>query len=67
MESALEIGNQNAQDLLDAMTRMDSLQTQVDGSICSWFYPGVPTAENYPAVEWTTPEAKHARIGDLVL
>lgn len=65
MESALEIGNQNAQDLLDAMTRMDSLQTQVDSSICSWFYPGVPTAENYPAVEWTTPEAKHAHIGDL--
>lgn len=65
MESALEIGNQNAQNLLDAMTRMDSLQTQVDGSICSWFYPGVPTAENYPAVEWTTPEAKHAHIGDL--
>lgn len=65
MESALELGNQNAQDLLDAMTRMDSLQTQVDGSICSWFYPGVPTAENYPAVEWATPEAKHAHIGDL--
>ena len=65
MESALELGNQNAQDLLDAMTRMDSLQTQVDGSICSWFYPGIPTAENYPAVEWTTPEAKHAHIGDL--
>lgn len=65
MESALELGTQNAQDLLDAMTRMDSLQTQVDGSICSWFYPGVPTAENYPAVEWTTPEAKHAHIGDL--
>lgn len=65
MESALEIGNQNTQDLLDAMTRMDSLQTQVDSSICSWFYPGVPTAENYPAVEWATPEAKHAHIGDL--
>lgn len=65
MESALELGTQNAQDLFDAMTRMDSLQTQVDGSICSWFYPGVPTAENYPAVEWTTPEAKHAHIGDL--
>lgn len=65
MESALELGTQNAQDLLDAMTRMDSLQTQVDGSICSWFYPGIPTAENYPAVEWTTPEAKHAHIGDL--
>lgn len=39
MESALEIGNQNTQGLLDAMTRMDSLQTQVDGSICSWFIP----------------------------
>lgn len=65
MESALELGTQNAQDLLDAMTRVDSLQTQVDGSICSWFYPGVPTAENYPAVEWTTAEAKHAHIGDL--
>lgn len=65
MESALEIGNQNTQGLLDAMTRMDSLQTQVDSSICSWFYPGVPTAENYPAVEWTTPETKHAHIGDL--
>lgn len=63
--SALEQGEENAQDLLDAVTRMDALQTQVDGNICSWFYPGVPTAENYPATEWTTTELKKAHTGDL--
>lgn len=65
MESAFDIGNQNAQDLLDAVNRMDALQTQVDGKICSWFYPGVPTSRNYPANEWTTTELKKAHIGDL--
>lgn len=65
MESAFDIGNQNAQDLLDAVNRMDALQTQVDGNICSWFYPGVPTARNYPATEWTTTELKNAHTGDL--
>lgn len=65
MESAFDIGNQNAQDLLDAVNRMDALQTQVDGNICSWFYPGIPTARNYPATEWTTTELKNAHTGDL--
>ena len=65
MESAFDIGNQNAQDLLDAVNRMDALQTQVDGNICSWFYPGVPTSRNYPANEWTTTELKKAHTGDL--
>ncbi len=63
--SALEQGEENAQGLVDALKTMGDLQTQVDGNITSWFYPGVPTANNYPASEWNTPELKAAHLGDL--
>lgn len=63
--SALEQGKENAQGLVDALKTMGDLQTQVDGNITSWFYPGVPTANNYPASEWNTPELKAAHLGDL--
>lgn len=42
-----------------------ALQTQVDGSITTWFYDGEPTLSNSPAVDWTTTELKDVHLGDL--
>ena len=41
------------------------LQSQIDGNITSWFYPGVPTLSNEPAVNWTTITEKDNHLGDL--
>ena len=48
----------NAQVIID-------LQNQADGAIETWFYEGVPTLDNLPAVDWTTNEIKKVHIGDL--
>lgn len=41
------------------------LQKQIDGSINTWFYEGVPTLNNLPASEWTTNAIKDEHLGDL--
>ena len=41
------------------------LQNQADGAIETWFYEGVPTLDNLPAVDWTTEDLKKTHIGDL--
>ena len=41
------------------------LQNQADGAIETWFYEGVPTLKNLPAVDWNTNELKKIHIGDL--
>lgn len=41
------------------------LQKQTDGAIETWFYEGVPTLDNLPAVNWNTSELKKIHIGDL--
>ena len=38
------------------------LQNQIDGAIETWFYDGVPTLKNEPAVGWTD---KEIHLGDL--
>ena len=44
---------------------LNDLQSQIDGSIQTWFYNGVPTISNAPANEWTTDEVKNNHLGDL--
>lgn len=44
---------------------LQELQNQVDGNITTWFYSGVPTAENEPASTWTTDTEKNNHLGDL--
>lgn len=45
-------------------TQIDALQSQVDGTISSWFYNGVPTLSNAPANTWdATDKVKH--VGDM--
>lgn len=44
---------------------LDTMQSQIDGKVDTWFYSGVPTLSNLPASEWLTDEEKNAHIGDL--
>ena len=41
------------------------LQNQIDGAIETWFYDGVPTLKNAPAIGWTTDDDKKTHLGDL--
>lgn len=41
------------------------LQNQIDGAIETWFYDGVPTLLNAPAIGWTTDKDKKTHLGDL--
>lgn len=41
------------------------LQSQIDGEIQTWFYPGTPTFDNEPAKNWTDDATKNKHIGDL--
>ena len=44
---------------------LQNLQDQVDGNIATWFFSGVPTLQNSPAVDWATDEDKNNHLGDL--
>lgn len=41
------------------------LQHQIGGAIETWFYDGVPTLTNAPAIGWTTDTDKKTHLGDL--
>ena len=44
---------------------LQNLQDQVDGNIATWFFRGIPTLQNSPAVDWATDEDKNNHLGDL--
>jgi len=46
-------------------TDIAQIQSQIDGSITTWFYDGLPTLVNLPASNWTTTELKDQHLGDL--
>ena len=66
--NAAAIAQQN-KDLANAVTKLEGdisdIQSQVDGSITTWYYDGEPTLENEPAVNWNTDDLKEAHQGDL--
>ena len=43
---------------------VENMENQLDGNITTWFYGGVPTLSNAPAVDWETDEQKAEHIGD---
>ena len=49
----------------EVLEDIGNLQDQVDGNISTWFFSGIPTLENSPAVDWTTEEEKANHLGDL--
>ena len=52
-------------DIINNSQVIIDLQKQTDGAIETWFYEGVPTLDNLPAVDWTTGDLKKKHIGDL--
>ncbi|WP_321331881.1 hypothetical protein [uncultured Bacteroides sp.] len=44
---------------------INGLQSQIDGSITTWFYNYIPTTSNIPASNWTTIALKNQHLGDL--
>ena len=51
--------------ILATTQELQDLQDQIDGNITTWFYSGVPTLLNEPAVNWTTDDEKINHLGDL--
>lgn len=41
------------------------LKNQIDGAIETWFFDGIPTLKNAPAISWTTDNDKKTHLGDL--
>ena len=41
------------------------LKNQIDGAIETWFFDGIPTLKNAPAISWTTNNDKKTHLGDL--
>lgn len=68
-DAAQESANKNAEDMANIVTGFNqdikNLQTQIDGSITTWFYPIAPETDNPPANEWTTDDLKNVHLGDL--
>ena len=52
-------------DIINNSQVIKDLQKQTDGAIETWFYEGVPTLDNLPAVDWNTSKLKKKHIGDL--
>lgn len=55
----------DGKELSQYFNKIADLQNQVDGAIETWFYDGVPTLENAPAISWKTDKDKEIHLGDL--
>ena len=72
-KKAIELSNEeirnvgaNLETFVEVTTEnLQELQDQVDGNITTWFFSGVPTLLNEPAVDWTTDTDKDKHLGDL--
>lgn len=59
------VDEETVNNLINNSQLIKDLQKQTDGAIETWFYEGVPTIDNLPAVDWTTGDLKKKHIGDL--
>lgn len=59
------VDEETVNNLINNSQVIKDLQKQTDGAIETWFYEGVPTFDNLPAVDWNTSELKKIHIGDL--
>ena len=59
------VDEETVNNLINNSQVIKDLQKQTDGAIETWFYEGVPTIDNLPAVDWTTGDLKKKHIGDL--
>ena len=63
--SAKGLTEEQVNNLIKNSQVIADLQNQVDGAIETWFYEGVPTLTNAPAISWTTDKDKDTHLGDL--
>lgn len=59
------VDEETVKNLINNSQVIKDLQNQADGAIETWFYEGVPTLDNLPAIDWTTEDLKKIHIGDL--
>lgn len=59
------VDEETVNNLINNSQVIKDLQKQTDGAIETWFYEGVPTLDNLPAVDWNTSKLKKIHIGDL--
>ena len=68
-DAALEAAQTASEDLTNFANEvsgdLNDLQSQIDGSIQTWFYSGVPTLANQPANQWTDSTTRNNHLGDL--
>lgn len=64
-ESITKVNNELYKFIISATSKIDDLNTQIDGKISTWYYSGEPTLSNYPASEWHEDNDKLAHTGDL--
>lgn len=65
-EEGINKTNQILEDFVKStLGSLEEMQSQIDGSIETHFYSGVPTLENEPASKWTTDEEKQKHLRDL--
>lgn len=63
--SAKGLTEEQVNNLIKNSQVIADLQNQVDGAIETWFYEGVPTLKNAPAISWKTDKDKKIHLGDL--
>ena len=68
-DTAAAAASANSTDLTNYITsnttKLSQMQSQIDGSIATWFYEVAPTADNAPTKDWTTTDLKNNHLGDL--
>lgn len=68
-DSAKTSADTNARDLANYITKntttLTEMQTLIDGSIMTWFFPRPPADANEPTSKWTTTDVKNQHLGDL--
>lgn len=66
IDAAIEAVAGDLDDFADAVeASIQDLQDQIDDAITTWYYEGVPTLSNAPAVSWDTADKRQQHIGDL--
>lgn len=68
-DAAKSTAETNATDLTNYITSNNStlevMQSLIDGSIMTWFFPRPPADDNEPTSKWTTTDLKNQHLGDL--
>jgi phage minor structural protein len=68
-DAAKSTAETNARDLTNYITSNNStlevMQSLIDGSIMTWFFPRPPEGTNEPTSKWTTTDLKNQHLGDL--